>query len=53
MKNTDDGTDSFDESPLNISDVIEEISCGNDDDLSTIENTKKYQGEKTNSSASE
>ena len=50
MKNTDGGTESFEESDSNISDEIEEITAGNDDDLLTGEKTKKYQGEKTNSS---
>ena len=53
MKNTDGGTDSLDESDSDISVDIEDISAGNDDDLLTMEKTKKYQGEKTNSSTSE
>ena len=50
MKNTDVGTESFEESESDISVDIEAISAGNDDDLLTTEKTKKYQGEKTNSS---
>ena len=53
MKNTDDGTDSLEESDSDISVDIEDTSAGNDDDLLTMEKTKKYQGEKTNSSTSE
>ena len=53
MKNIDDGTESFEESDCNISDEIVEIVAGNGDALLTGEKTKKYQGEKTNSSTSE
>ena len=53
MKNTDDGTESFKESAFDISVDIDDISAGNVDDLLTTENTKKYQGEKINSSTSE
>ena len=53
MKNTDVGTKSFEESESNISVDIEDISAGNDEDLLTTEKTKKYQGEKTNSTTSD
>ena len=53
MKNSDDGTDSLDESDSDISVDIEDTSAGNDEDLLTVEKTKKYHGEKTNSSTSE
>ena len=53
MQNTVGGTDSLDESDSDISVDIDDISAGNDDDLLTMEKTKKYQGEKTNSSTSE
>ena len=53
MKNTDVGTESFVESDTDISVDIDDISAGNDDDLLTTEKTKKYQGEKINSSTSE
>ena len=53
MKNTDVGTESFVESESDISVDMDDISAGNDDDLLTTEKTKKYQGEKINSSTSE
>ena len=53
IKNTEDGTESLEESDSDISDDIEVTSAGNDDELLTMDKTKKYQGEKTNSSTSE
>ena len=53
IKNTEDGTESLEESDSDMSDDIEVTSAGNDDELLTMDKTKKYQGEKTNSSTSE
>ena len=53
MKNTDAGTESLEARDSDTSVDIDDISTGNDDDLLTMEKTKKYQGEKTNSSTSE
>ena len=50
MKNTDDGTESLEESDSDISEAIDVTSAGKDDELLTTHITKKYQGEKTNSS---
>ena len=53
MKNTDAGTESLEARDSDTSVDIDDISTGNDDDLLTMEKTKKYQVEKTNSSTSE
>ena len=53
IQNFEDDTESFEESDSDISDDIKDTSAGNDDDLLTMDKTKKYQGEKTNSSTSE
>ena len=53
IRNTEDGTESFNESDCEMSGDIKDISTGNEDELLTTQNTKKYQGEKINSSTSE
>ena len=53
IKNTEDGTESLEESDSDMSDDIEVLSAGNDEELLVTLRTKKYQGEKTNSSTSE
>ena len=52
IKNTDEGTESLNESDSDMADDIENISAGNDEELLVTLRTKKYQGEKTNSSTS-